>query len=179
MTTIGVSVAVPEPWGTQLQQYRVALGDATAEGIPTHITLLPPIDVDDVLLSAIHDHLHELASRSRPFVVHLRGTGTFRPVSPVVFVNVVEGISSCEVLASAVRRGPLAIDARFPYHPHVTVAHDVPEPKLDRAFTELATFSCRFTVEHFSLYVHADGRGWRPVRDFALGDPDRHPVVSL
>ena len=43
--------------------------------------------------------------------MRLRGTGTFRPVSPVVFVNVAEGISRCELLADAVRRGPLEIDA--------------------------------------------------------------------
>ena len=114
MTTIGVSVAVPDPWGAELQDYRVRLGDPTAAGIPTHITLLPPIDVDDDLLPAITDHLAAVAATTRPFDVRLRGTGTFRPVSPVVFVNVVEGISACELLASAVRQGPLAVEPRSP-----------------------------------------------------------------
>ena len=169
MTTIGVSVAVPDPWGVQLQDYRVQLGDPAAGGIPTHITLLPPIDVDDVLLSSIDSHLHDVAAATRPFGVHLRGTGTFRPVSPVVFVNVVEGISGCEMLASAVRRGPLAIDAQFPYHPHVTVAHHLPDELLDRAFEELGAFSCRFSAEQISLYEHREGEGWTPVREFRLG----------
>ncbi|HET6562691.1 MAG TPA: 2'-5' RNA ligase family protein [Marmoricola sp.] len=169
MTTIGVSVAVPEPWGTELQDYRVALGDASASGVPTHITLMPPIDVEDELLPTIDDHLLGVAKQATPFQVRMRGTGTFRPVSPVVFVNVVEGISSCEQLASAVRRGPLAVEPRFPYHPHITVAHHLDEPSLDRAFDELESFSCRFTVDHFSLYVHQDGAGWTPVRHFTLG----------
>jgi 2'-5' RNA ligase len=169
VTTIGVSVAVPDPWGPQLQDYRVGLGDPTASGIPTHITLLPPVDVDDVLVPGIHEHLAAAASRARPFEVHLRGTGTFRPVSPVVFVNVVRGISSCEQLASSVRTGPLAIDVTFPYHPHVTVAHHLDEPLLDRAFDELEGFDCRFVVDHFSLYVHDGETGWTPVREFALG----------
>ena len=168
MTTIGVSVAVPDPWGGELQDYRVRLGDPTAAGIPTHVTLLPPIDVDESLMPEIHEHLDEVAGFARRFDLRLRGTGTFRPVSPVVFVNVVEGISCCEVLASAVRRGPLAIDAQYPYHPHVTVAHHLGEPLLDRAFEELGAFDCRFTVDHFSLYVHEDGSGWTPVRDFPL-----------
>ena len=169
MTTIGVSVAVPDPWGSDLQEYRVDLGDPTAAGIPTHITLLPPIDVDDVLLPSIDRHLETVASATCPFVTHLRGTGSFRPVSPVVFINVVQGISSCEVLASAVRQGPLAIDAQFPYHPHVTVAHHLGDELLDRAFEELAPFDCRFTVDQISLYEHHDDRGWRPVRAFRLG----------
>jgi len=169
VTTIGVSVAVPDPWGAELQDFRVRLGDPTAAGIPTHITLLPPIDVDDVLLPSITEHLSTVAASTPPFVAHLRGTGSFRPVSPVVFVNVVEGISSCEVLASAVRQGPLAIDAQYPYHPHVTVAHRLSDELLDTAFEELGAFDCRFTVEQFSLYEHRDAQGWTPVRDFRFG----------
>ncbi len=169
MATIGVAVSVPEPWGTRLQDYRVSLGDPAAAGIPTHITLLPPIDVEDDLLPGIEDHLGAAARSVGPFPVHLRGTGTFRPLSPVVFVNVVDGISRFEQLATAVRRGPLAVDAQFPYHPHVTVAHGVDGRLLDRAFEQLAAFECRFEVGHMTLYVHCDGAGWTPHRDLPLG----------
>jgi 2'-5' RNA ligase len=168
VTTIGVAVAVPEPWATQLQDYRASLGDHTASTIPTHITLLSPIDVEDSLMPAIEKHLEGVSAAARPFPIHLRGTGTFRPVSPVVFVGVVEGISSCEQLAFAVRRGPLAFDAEFPYHPHVTIAHRLPDDVLDRAFNELASFECEFHVDHFRLYTHADHDGWVPARDFPL-----------
>ena len=171
MATIGVAVSGPDPWGAQLQHYRVSLGDAAAAGIPTHITLLPPIDVEDHLLAGIEAHLRAVAASFGDFRVHLRGTGTFRPVSPVVFVNVVEGISRCEQLAAAVRRGPLAVDAQYPYHPHVTVAHGLDEPQLDRAFDELAGFECRFEVADVTLYVHLDGDGWTPWHDLPLGRP--------
>jgi 2'-5' RNA ligase len=168
VTTIGVSVAVPEPWATQLQQYRESLGDKTAATIPTHITLMPPIDVEEGLLPGIQQHLAEVSANCHVFGIHLRGTGTFRPTSPVVFVNVVEGISACEQLALSVRRGPLAIDAEFPYHPHVTIAHHQPDDVLERAFKDLATFECEFLVENFWLYVHEDRNGWSPTRDFPL-----------
>ena len=169
MTTIGVSVAVPDPWGADLQRYRVELGDESAGGIPTHVTLLPPIDVDEVLMPDIHAHLDAVAGDATPYLLRMRGTGTFRPVSPVVFVNVVQGISGCELLAQRVRRGPLAVDTQFPYHPHVTVAHHLDEDVLDRAFDELAGFDCTFTVDRFHLYVHDDARGWVPRRDFSFG----------
>ena len=172
MTTIGVAVSVPDPWGVQLQEYRVALGDAAAGGIPSHITLLPPIDVEDHLLPGIEEHLRAVAAEVCSFPVQLRGTGTFRPVSPVVFVNVVQGISRCEQLAAAVRRGPLAVEPQFPYHPHVTVAHDVEDHLLDRAFEELADFDCRFEVCHVRLYVHVDGDGWTPHRELPLAGVD-------
>lgn len=167
-STIGVAIAVPDPWGAQLQDYRAALGDYTAAGIPTHVTLLPPVEVAPDDVPALEKHLAEASATHDAFHIHLRGTGTFRPVSPVVFVTVVEGISACEQLALSVRSGPLAVQQEFPYHPHVTVAHHLEDPVLDRAFEELAGFECEFTVDRFSLYVHGSEAGWVPTRDFSL-----------
>ncbi|MGH3345596.1 MAG: 2'-5' RNA ligase family protein [Nocardioides sp.] len=168
MPTIGVAIALPEPWATQLQEYRSSLGDETAGLIPTHITLVPPVELTEAQGAAAATHLEQAASASESFLIHLRGTGTFRPVSPVVFVSLVRGIAECEGLAERVRQGPLAVPLQHPYHPHVTVAHHRPEDVMDRAFAELATFDCTFDVEHFHLYRHDDENGWRPVRDFAL-----------
>jgi 2'-5' RNA ligase len=172
--TIGVSVAVPEPFGTHLQDYRIALGDEAARLIPTHITLVPPHEVAEGDLDAVNQHLAEVATRTEPFRVHLRGTGTFRPRSPVVFIGVVEGISACERLAMVLRRGPLEVLVEFPYHPHVTVAHHLPEEAMDRAFDELSDFDATFCVEEFWLYVHVVDTGWQPVRAHSLtGSSDR------
>jgi 2'-5' RNA ligase len=163
-----VAIAVPEPWGGRLQSYRTDLGDDTASGIPTHITLMPPFEVPDGHLPVIEQHLAEASAMNTAFKVHLRGTGTFRPVSPVVFVTVAEGISQCEQLAAGVRRGPLATELAFPFHPHVTIAHHLGDPELDRAFEELSAFECTFPVTEFHLYVHDDEVGWQPDRSFAL-----------
>jgi 2'-5' RNA ligase len=166
--TIGVAVAIPEPWATQLQEYRTSVGDTMAVTIPTHITLVPPTVVTDEELEKIEAHLQVAAAEVPAFEVHLRGTGTFRPVSPVVFVSVVEGISQCEQLTEAVRRGPLAVDLAYPYHPHVTIAHDLTETQLDQAFDELSDFECAFDVNDFHLYVHDHALGWTPTRYFTL-----------
>jgi 2'-5' RNA ligase len=163
-----VAVSIPEPWATELQEYRTAVGDATAAKIPTHITLVPPTDVAPESVPDIETHLAAAAEEVEGFCVHLRGTGTFRPTSPVVFVSLAEGISQCEQLAAAVRRGPLAMDLAFPYHPHVTIAHHLSEAQLDQAFDELADFECEFDVADFKLYVHDVDLGWRPTRYFAL-----------
>lgn len=169
MPTIGVSVAVPEPYGERLREHRIRLGDEAARGIPTHITLVSPYDVPEADLPALEAHLDRAARAVQPFEVHLRGTGTFRPTSAVVFVGVVEGISQCEQLAAALLTGPLAGESEFPYHPHVTVAHNVPDEALDAAFEELADFEARFPVAEFWLYVHDADRGWQPVRSYRLG----------
>ncbi|CAN5674334.1 2'-5' RNA ligase family protein [soil metagenome] len=171
MPTIGVAVAIPEPWASELQEYRAAVGDSTARMIPTHITLVPPTEIADDL-GVVEDHLARAAAEVSTFQVHLRGTGTFRPVSPVVFVTLAEGISQCERLAAAVRSDPLDVDLEFPYHPHVTVAHHLDDAALDRAFTELSDFECTFWVEDFHLYVHDAEHGWRPTHEFALAPSD-------
>ncbi len=173
MPTIGVSLAVPEPWGTTLQQYRIAMGDEAARHIPTHITLLPPHEVDGDDLDAVEAHLSHVARGVEPFRVHLRGTGTFRPTSPVVFIGVVQGISQCEQLAASVLQGPLAIDRAFPYHPHVTVAHHLPEPSLEQAFVELERFEAAFDVHEMWMYLHDAESGWQPTRAFAFGSTRR------
>jgi 2'-5' RNA ligase len=168
MPTIGVAVAIPEPWATELQDFRTAVGDASAPKIPTHITLVPPTEVAAAEVAAIEAHLAAAAENVPPFPVHLRGTGTFRPVSPVVFIALAEGISGCEQLAAAVRQGPLSLELAYPYHPHVTIAHHLSDDQLDVAFAGLADFECEFEVEDFKLYVHEEEAGWQATRLFAL-----------
>ena len=90
-------------------------------------------------------------------------------MSPVVFVNLVEGISQCELLQERVRTGPLNRPLRFPYHPHVTVAHDLDDDSLDRAFDALADFDVMFDVWAFTLFERGRDGAWRPQRDFPLG----------
>lgn len=164
--TIGVAFAIPEPYGGELLEYRESFGDPLARCIPTHITLLPPTEVDEDALPDIEEHLRVVAESEVPFVMRLRGTATFRPVSPVVFVDLAEGIGECERLERRVRRGPLYRPLCFPYHPHVTVAHDLPDDVLDRAFKELADYDACFSLWGFSLYEHGPDGVWRPQRDF-------------
>jgi 2'-5' RNA ligase len=165
--TIGVAIAVPEPYASELQAHRATFGDPLALAIPSHITLVPPTDVSDTL-DPILEHLAVVARMHETFPLRLRGTATFRPVSPVVFVNVTEGISACELLARDARQGPLGQKLAFPYHPHVTVAHHLDESALDDAYDALADYECGFDVDSFSLYVHGDDGVWRPQATFAL-----------
>jgi 2'-5' RNA ligase len=166
---IGVAIGLPEPLHSELTAWRERLGDPNAKSIPPHITLLPPTAMDEVMLWNAEEHLRQVAAGEEPFDVHLRGSSTFRPVSPVVFVPLVHGISDCERVESKIRRGPLGRELNFPFHPHVTVAHDVGEQMLDRAFAELATYEGRFRVWGFTMFEQGRDKVWRPQRDFPFG----------
>ncbi|QYJ02516.1 2'-5' RNA ligase family protein [Nocardioides panacisoli] len=170
MPTVGVLVTLPEPALSELDGYRFGIGDQNPAEVPSHITLLPPTEVDDGDLVAIEEHLATAAAGHAPYRVHLRGTATFQPVSPVVFVVLAEGIARTEQLAAAVRSGPLDVELAYPYHPHVTVAYDVDQEVLDRAFEDFAGYDRAFDVAEFHLYTQgADGR-WRHTRRFDLGE---------
>ncbi|WP_225836161.1 2'-5' RNA ligase family protein [Streptomyces sp. NK08204] len=168
--TIGVSIAVPEPHGSLLQERRAGFGDAAAHCIPTHVTLLPPTEVDEAELPAIEAHLAEVAAGSRPFPMCLSGTGTFRPLSPVVYVRVVQGAEECARLQQRVRdaSGPVARELQFPYHPHVTVAHGIEEAAMDRAFAELADYDAQWPCTGFALYEQGADEVWRKLRDYTF-----------
>ena len=169
-TRIGVAIDIPEPWGAVLTRRRAEAGDPQAAYTPAHVTLLGPTEVTTDALPSIEKHLEAVASARPPFTIHLRGTGTFRPVTEVVFVTLAVGISECELLAEAIIEcADIRRDTRFPYHPHVTVAQDVPPAALDAAFDDLAGFSARFEVTSFTLFSHGGEGPWRPRRDFHLG----------
>lgn len=167
-TVIGVVIGVPEPHASVLSWWRRQVGDPQADLVWPHVTLVPPTVVPRDALAAVVEHLGAVAAAAPPFTMHLSGTGTFRPVSPVVFVQVAAGLASCELLERAVRGGPVRRQLDFPYHPHVTVAHGVADADLDRAYDALAGFAARFPVESFQLFERSDDGGWRQLEEFRL-----------
>jgi 2'-5' RNA ligase len=169
--TIGVSIAVPEPYGSLLQQRRAGFGDPLAHCIPTHVTLLPPTEVASESLPEFREHLAAVAAAGRAFRMRLDGTATFRPLSPVVYVELAEGGRECAELQEQVRSGSVRRELQFPYHPHVTVAHGISEEAMDLAQLHLADFAATWIAAGFALYEQDDVGVWRKLCDYAFGSP--------
>lgn len=167
--TIGVAVPLPDDLAAYLDGIRVQIGDPLARAMPAHITLVPPLSADAAAIDAIVDHLAVTAATFPPFEIGLSGTATFRPVSPVVFVALREGYDECSALQKLVCTGPLAVELRFPFHPHVTVGFELPDDVLDSVQARLADYRAEFDAREFCLYeCQPDGR-WIQRRRFALG----------
>ncbi len=167
--SVGVFIAIPEPHAAVLTGWRRRAGDPQAELVPPHMTLLPPTTIARTELPAVHDHLAKVAESAAPFSMHLFGTGTFRPLSQVVFIQVARGVGDCEVLEAGIRSGPLARDLEYPYYPHVTVAQDISGDALDEVYEALSAFVARFQVSAFRLLErHPDG-SWSVQGDYPLG----------
>lgn len=163
---IGVAVAIPRPYADELEGWRESFGDPAAHQVHAHITLLPPTRVDH--LDPVVAHLDAIAARHAVFPIVLRGTGTFRPTSPVVYVRVTQGAGHIATLESDIRSGPLRRPLRFEYHPHVTIAQDVPDEALQAAQRTLADYEAGFTANAVTLYELAPGGDWSVVGDFPL-----------
>jgi 2'-5' RNA ligase len=166
--TVGVALAIPDPHAAVLAGWRRRIGDPEADKVPPHVTLLPPTEIEADQLELVEKHLAEAATAVLPFTMRLSGTGSFRPVSQVVFVQVSSGIAQCELLERAVRRDPIVREVEFPYHPHVTVGHDLADERLDEAYEGLQDFVAQFRVEAFTLYTQNGDGAWRPHREYPL-----------
>lgn len=166
---LGVAIGLPEPVAGELAAWRARVGDAQAKKIPPHVTLVPPIRIDAWVRPDVHRHLSDVAAVAVPFEMHLHGTGTFAPISQVVFVAVASGISYCELMEADLRSGPLDRSIEYPYHPHVTVAHDVPADMLDEAYDGLADFDARFAVDAFTAFSQDRDGCWQPSCHYPFG----------
>lgn len=169
VVTIGVVVDIPEPLRGFLRTSRAEFGDPLAEAIPPHITLLPPTDLSPGIGPDVYDHLAAVCAVTEPFTVRLEGTGSFRPVSPVAFVKLVDGAENCDDLQRLVRTGPLTRQLVFPYHPHVTVAHHLDDAALEHAERTLEDYRAEFRCEGLGLYEHGRDGVWRLRRRFFFG----------
>ena len=168
-TSVGVAIEVPAPHREWLRDLRERVGDgADAEIIPPHITLVPPVTLPTWDLSGVERQLAKAARSVAPFTIELAGAGAFRPTSQVVYAALTQGGDSCDRLQSAARQGPLALDLRFDYHPHVTVAQDVATTDLDAAESELRGFRAVFEASEFVLYERGPDGVWRTIRTFTL-----------
>ncbi len=166
---IGVAVPVPPPLDAVLAACRASTGDPMAWSIPPHVTLVPPQEVADRALPQVAEHLSRVARCAEPFVIRLLGTGTFRPVSPVVYLALGEGAEQVTALEGTVRAGVLDSERAFPFHPHVTLAHGVDEEHLDRVAAEMADFDVSFEVSSLRLYRYGSDATWQALSDHPLG----------
>ena len=171
--SIGVILGFPPEIAEELQRWRASFGDPMAATVSAHITLVTTTMTQD--WEAACSHVREVARQQEPFTVTIAGTGTFRPVSPVVFLNVEAGFGECVSLHRQLQSGPLERELPFAYHPHVTVAHDVAPESLDEAEAVLKDYRASFPVASMGLYEHDDNGIWQLREELDFGtESDDH-----
>ena len=171
--SVGIVIPLPEPYRSELRQQRLSFGDPVARSIPPHITLITGAWATDWMAALAH--VRRVAANTQPFRLRLRGTATFRPISQVVFLKVAAGFEECVSLNHELQSGPLETRTEFPFHPHLTLAHDLTEEQMGRALTGLADYDVTFAVDRIGLFEYDAGGLWALQEELTLGQDGAHP----
>lgn len=130
-------------------------------GHPLHITVFiaelgeRPEESAERFLSEFED----LCLGLGPGRITLTGTGTFRPMSDVVFLSVGDGT---EFLHELHNRCLKLLDSASPflYHPHMTLTQNEGRRTLEAALADFRDFTATFPVTGLDAYI-GDETGWR------------------
>lgn len=164
--SLGVIISLPPALAAELSAWRAKYGGPEAAVVPPHITLVSGRASESWEEAAAH--VRAVAASGKPFRLSLRGTGSFAPLSSVVFLNVVQGNSECEQLHRQLVAGPVDHLLEFAFHPHLTVAHDLDEESMARALEEMVDFEADFDVSSIGLFDYLSGV-WALREELPLG----------
>lgn len=164
--SLGVIISLPAELAAEISAKRVSYAGPEAAVVPPHITLVSGKASDSWDEAA--SYVREVAAAGEPFTLSLRGTGTFEPLSPVVYLNVESGAKECARLHEALLQGPVEHLLEFDFHPHLTIAHDLDSGAMESAKREMADFAAEFEVTSIGLFDFIAG-GWALREELKLG----------
>jgi len=144
-----------------------------------HVSLLPPrpLAVDWPVAS---EQVSRILNSWNPFAIELTGIDVF-PVTDVIYLAVGRGAAELRQVHHAMNAGPLEFQEPFSYHPHITLAQELPRDKV-AATSEMArrlwdeyTGPRRFTADHAAFVQNSLDNYWIDLASYSLGG---HTVKS-
>jgi 2'-5' RNA ligase len=134
LNVFALVIYIPHPLG-------LFLDDLRRELVPTynphaHVSVLPPRPLG-VEWQTASRQVRAVAGRWAPFEVELTGIEIF-PVTNVIYIGVGTGEAELRRMHAATNTASLAFEEPFVYHPHVTLAQEIPHGQVKEVY-ELAT----------------------------------------
>ena len=100
--------------------------------VDVHVTLVEPINVREESLGEIERIMRDAAAATPgPLTLTFGPALSFHPESPVLYLAVDGDLDELAALRAAMRVGPFAREAAWPFVPHVTIGTDLSEERLD------------------------------------------------
>jgi len=154
------------------------LDDLRRELVPhynphAHVSVLPPrpLGVDWQVAS---EQARALTERWAPFDVELTKVEVF-PHTDVIYIEIGAGSSELISLHSAMNSCALDFQEPFPYHPHITLAQELPHERVE-AMLELARRRWAeyrgpraFRAERAVFVQNTAGNCWVDLAEYSLG----------
>ena len=170
---LGVVLLVPQPYATQVDGLRRGLGDGGLGRVAPHVTLVSPVNVNERDLPQAFATVRRAAASVAPLTLRLGPVATFAPVNPVAYLAVdgePQVLDALERLRVGCLQGPLERPVEHEWVPHVTVATELDEDRMEPAIAALQDFSVEVTVDRVHVLAELPGRIWKPVADAPLGE---------
>lgn len=142
--------------------------------LAAHLSLLPPRLLHGTETAALQ-LLERICGKAEPFEVALGDVESFTPVTPTVYIRVMQGASRMCELHGLLNTEVLECSEEWPYIPHLTIAKMAAGQPVERAF-EVAregwasyTGNRRILLERLS-FVREDGQNcWLDLASVQLG----------
>lgn len=172
---MAVVLTVPEPWATEINGLRRALGDTQLDRIGPHITLVPPVNVpEEELEEAFGVVMAAAAPLVAPIELSLGPVTTFHPSNPVLYLDVgpVELLTG---LSDRLLVGPFDRPREREFVPHVTVDINHPSGQIDSAVGILDGWQADVAFDRVDLMQlkTVDERArWVPIGDVVFSPVD-------
>ncbi len=169
---LGVVLLIPPPLDREVDALRRAVGDGTYGRVPAHLTLVPPVNVNEEAMGGALQVLRDAAAATAPFAVHLGPPTTFLPANPVLYLPLVgPGRATVFTVRERVFKPPLARELTWPFVPHVTVADEAQPERISAAELALCDYGAEVGFDRLHLLQEGPGRIWAPVADAPFSAP--------
>src|ERR1035437_5882723 len=122
LNVFALVIYIPDPLGRFLDDLRREL--APHSNPHAHVSVLPPRPLA-VEWQAGAEQARTLTEGWAPFEIELTGLQIF-PVTNVIYIEISAGAADLRRMHAALNAGALEFEEPFPYHPHITLAQEIP-----------------------------------------------------
>lgn len=164
-------IYIPGPLGDFLDDLR---RDLVPHYNPhAHISVLPPRPLA-VPWQTASEQVRTLIGGWAPFEIALTGIQVF-PVTDVIYIEVGAGAAELRGMHGAMNARALAFEEPFPYHPHITLAQEIPHEDVaatfERASRRWSDFAGArtFRAERAAFVQNAMDNCWIDLEQCSLG----------
>ena len=171
LNVFALVIYIPDPLGRFLDDLRRDLVPGCNPH--AHVSVLPPrpLAVD---WQAAGEQVRVCAGNWAPFDIVLKRIRIF-PVTNVIYLELGEGETEMFRIHAAMNSQALAFDEPFEYHPHITLAQEIPPGQVaavNRRAQELwdgFTGPRSFRAERTAFVQNTLGNCWIDLAEFSLG----------
>ena len=171
LNVFALVIYIPGPLGKFLDDLRRKLVPGCNPH--AHVSLLPPrpLQVDWPEAS---DQVRAVLDRWDPFEIELTGVRVF-PETEVIYIEVGDGASELCRMHVAMNTGRLEYRDPFPYHPHITLAQELPSERVteinqlaQRLWSEFPG-PRRFAADRAVFVQNSRSNCWIDLAEYELG----------